>query len=357
MHPSNIDAKTSRAGAGMYEIDQRDRDLLSSIQNEVPLSSTPFAIVGQAIDMSEKEVIKRIEKLKREGIVRQISAVFDPRGLGYRSSVVAARVDPEKLERSASVVNMHPGVTQNYRRNHDFNLWFTISVPPNSRIGLERTIDLIGEEAECDVVRILPAIKHFKGANAEAADGHEEGGTTDHKDQLTEREIEYVRLLQRDLPLAPRPFELLARQSGDSGDQLLEGARTFQRRQQLRRYSAIVQPRKSSFSASAMGVWSVPERQADEMGTRMAGHKAVSQCYLRPTYEDWPYNLFTIVHGRSVDECESVLNELADETGIRERRALFPMKEFKKSRLAYFSSDIDAWEAMRVSGAQQSAAS
>jgi siroheme decarboxylase len=342
----------------MYEIDQRDRDLLNAIQNEVPLSATPFAILGQQIDMSEKEVIKRIERLKREAVVRQISAMFDLRSLGYRSSVVAARVDPEKLERSASVVNMHPGVTQNYRRNHDFNLWFTIAVPPNSRIGLERTIEILGDEAECDVVRVLPALKHFKGANTEAADSHDEGSPSDQKEALTEREIECVRLLQKDLPLAPRPFDLLGRQANASGEEILTTARVLQRRQQLRRYCAFVHPRKSTFSASAMGVWSVPEREAEEVGSKMAAHRAVSQCYLRPTYEDWPYNLYTIVHGRSVDECESVLNELAEETGITQRRALFPMKEFKKSRISFFSSEIDAWEAVRVSGgSQQSAAS
>jgi DNA-binding Lrp family transcriptional regulator len=342
----------------MHEIDQRDRDLLNAIQNEVPLSSTPFAILGQQIDMSEKEVLKRIERLKRESVVRQISAIFDSRGLGYRSSVVAARVDPDKLERSASVVNMHPGVTQNYRRNHDFNLWFTIAVPPNSRLGLEKTVERLGEEAECERVRLLPALKHFKGADSESGETHDEGFGAEQKEPLSEREIEFVRVLQRDLPLTPRPFEVLARQYNLSGDDLLSAAQTFQRRQQLRRYCAWGgQPRKSSFSASAMGVWSVAERQADEVGSKMASHHAVSQCFLRPTYEDWPYNLFTIVHGRSVDECESVLNELADQTGIRERQALFPMKEFKKSRISFFAPDIDTWESVRLSGAQQSAAS
>lgn len=341
----------------MHEIDQRDRDLVNAIQNEVPLSSTPFAIIGQQIDMSEKEVIKRIERLKREGLVRQISAIFDSRALGYRSSVVAARVHPDKLERSASVVNMHPGVTQNYRRNHDFNLWFTIAVPPNSRLGLEKTVERLGEEAECDAIRILPALKHFKAADSEPGETHDEGFGGEQREPLVDREIEFVRVLQHDLPLAPRPFEVLGRQFNLSGDELLGAARTFLRRQQMRRYCAWVQQRKSSFSASAMGVWSVPERQADEVGARMASHHAVSQCFLRPTYEDWPYNLFTIVHGRSVDECESVLNELADQTGISERRALFPMKEFKKSRISFFSPEIEAWESVRTSGAKQSAAS
>src|SRR5438046_8860673 len=112
----------------MQAIDQRDRELMGALQNEIPLVSTPFALIGQAIDMSEKEVIKRTERLKREGIIRQVAAHFDMRALGYRSCLVAARVADDRIENAANVINAHPGVTQNYRRNHDFNLWFTIAV-------------------------------------------------------------------------------------------------------------------------------------------------------------------------------------------------------------------------------------
>src|SRR5690348_4420702 len=107
----------------MQDIDQRDRELLGALQGDIPLSSTPYALVGQAIDMSEKEVIKRTERLKRDGVIRQIAAHFDMRALGYRSCLVAAQVPDERIEYAASVINAHPGVTQNYRRNHDLNLW------------------------------------------------------------------------------------------------------------------------------------------------------------------------------------------------------------------------------------------
>ena len=147
----------------MQDNDQRDRDLVGALQGEIPLVSTPFAVIGQQIDMSEKEVIKRTEKLKREGVVRQISATFDMRALGYKSCLVAARVGPERLDEAASVISGHPGVTQNYRRNHDFNLWFTIAVSPSSKLGLDRTIAVLGEEAGCEAVRPLPTIRQFKG--------------------------------------------------------------------------------------------------------------------------------------------------------------------------------------------------
>lgn len=335
----------------MQDIDHRDRDLLNALQSEVPLAATPYAILGQQIEMSEKEVIKRTDRLKKEGFLRQISGVFDPRAFGYRSSLVAARVNAEAIDRAAAIISAHPGVYQNYRRNHDFNLWFTIAVPPGSRLGLERTVDMLGNEAECSTVRMLPALRSFRGSQLEQPengvdDSHDEADAPS-SENLSAREIEYVRLLQKDLPLHPRPFDVLARTANLSGDELVEAGRSFLRRRQLRRFGGLVQARRTSFSASVMGVWRVPPADVDRTGEAMASHKSVSHCYIRPTYEDWPYNMFTIVHGRSVDECEAILSELADQSGISDMQALFPVKEYKRSRVAFFSPETEAWEASR----------
>jgi DNA-binding Lrp family transcriptional regulator len=324
----------------MQDIDQRDRELLGALQGEIPLISTPFAVLGQMIDMSEKEVIKRTERLKREGIVRQVSAQFDAHALGYRSCLVAAKVNPDRIDQSAATINAHPGVTQNYRRNNDFNLWFTIAVSPGSQLGLEKTIQILGELAECDIVRPLPTLKLFKSEETHS----EEGGGDARYTPLTPLEVESVRLLQRDLPLQPRPFDVLAKNTGVAADELLSTARSLQKRGQIRRFGAIVPSRKPGFSASAMGVWVVPAARVDELGAQMSQNRAVSHCYLRPVYEDWPYNLYTIVHGRSVDECESIINDIAADTGVTEKQALYPTKEYKKARITLFSQEADEWE-------------
>ncbi len=330
----------------MQDIDQRDRELLGALQGEIPLVSTPFAVVGQMIDMSEKEVIKRTERLKREGLVRQLSAQFDPRAVGYRSSLVAARVQPERIDAAAAVINAHPGVTQNYRRNNDFNLWFTIAIPPSSQLGLEKTIQVLGDEAECETVRPLPTLKLFKSS---APDGSESHTADDvHVDEkyvpLTPLEVECVRLLQHDLPLQPRPFDALAKNGGVPADELLSTAKTLQKRGQIRRFGAIIQPRKPGFSTSAMGVWVVPPDRVDDVAARMSQNRSISHCYLRPVYDDWPYNLYTIVHGRSIDECESIINDLASDTGVSEKKALYPTKEYKKARITLFSTEAEEWE-------------
>ena len=121
----------------------------------------------------------------------------------------------------------------------------------------------------------------------------------------------------------------------------------------IRRFAATVHSRKPGFSATAMGVWNVPENRVDEVGLKMSQNRAVSNCYVRPVYADWPYNLYTTVHGRSVDECESIINDLATDTGVEQKQALYPTREYKKARINLFSTAVDEWEAAH--GARQSA--
>ena len=327
----------------MQEIDQRDRELLGALQAEIPLVSTPFAFLGQTLDMSEKEVIKRTERLRRDGVIRHLSPQFDPRALGYRSCLVAARVAPDRVDDAAAAINTHPGVTQNYRRNNDLNLWFTIFCSPESKLGLDRTIEVLGREADCELVRPLPTLKLYKNGGGE----HEQGEHDVNGDftPLTPFEVECVRLLQQEFPLQPRPFDVLARLSGIDADELVATARTLHRRGQIRRFVATVAARKQGFAATAMGVWVVPQDHADEYATKLVQHRAVSHCYLRPVYSDWPYNLYTTVHARSVDECESVINDLAIDSGLSEKQALFPTREYKKSRIQFFAPELMRWEA------------
>jgi DNA-binding Lrp family transcriptional regulator len=326
----------------MQEMDQRDRELLGALQGEIPLVATPYAFLGQMLDMSEKEVIKRTERLKRDGIVKQLAAQFDSRALGYRSCLVAARVAPARIEEAAAAINAHPGVTQNYRRNNDLNLWFTLFVSPQSKLGLDKTIDILGRQADCETVRALPTLKLYKSTSADGESTSE--ATHSEYTPLTPAEIDCVRLLQRDLPLQPRPFDVLARMSSVGADELLTAARTLHKRGQIRRFAATVASRKAGFVASAMGVWVVPQNAADEFGAKLSQHRAVSHCFLRPVYDDWPYNLYTTVHARSVDECESVINDLAIDSGLSQKQALFPTKEYKKVRATFYSPEEVEWE-------------
>ncbi|RNB90535.1 Lrp/AsnC family transcriptional regulator [Brevibacillus fluminis] len=336
-------------------LDAVDKEILDFVQKEIPLVAEPFKVLAEKVGISEEEFIERLNKMKGESI-RQISAICDTKALGYKSSLVAARIAPDKLDEMAKVFNQHPGITHNYKRNHDFNLWFTIAVPPNSRFGLEKTVEILGEMANVESIRILPTLKLYKigvqldvkkesEANAKAAPTYtEEMRQAAMNMELTDNDIKAILELQKDLEITSRPFDVLAANANMTTDELLGHAHKLVERGQMRRFSAVLNHRKAGFRANGMGVWNVPEEQANEIGLKMGSFRAVSHCYLRPTYPDWKYNIFTMVHGRDMEECESILQAIEDETGITDRITLYSTKEYKKTRVSYFTPEIYEWE-------------
>jgi DNA-binding Lrp family transcriptional regulator len=101
--------------------------------------------------------------------------------------------------------------------------------------------------------------------------------------------------------------------------------------------------RSAGFKANAMGVWAVPEDRLAELGPRMAGFALVSHCYRRPVYDDWPYSVFTMVHGKNARECEQTIAAIREETGVEEYALLWSVKEYKKTRVKYFTPEWDEW--------------
>src|SRR5262249_13558212 len=122
---------------------------------------------------------------------------------------------------------------------------------------------------------------------------------------LSELEVETIRVVQHDLPTVERPFaahaETIATATGETvtEDDVIDMLRSFKERKLMRRFAAVMNHRSAGFKANAMGVWAVPESELDAIGPQMAGFAAVSHCYRRPTYDDWPYSVFTMIHGRS----------------------------------------------------------
>ena len=335
-------------------MDSVDKDLLNLMQREFPLEREPFAALGRPLGLAGDEVIRRIESLKRGRVIRQISAIFDTRVLGYQSSLVAASIPANKLNSAAKAINSHPGVSHNYERNNELNLWYTVAVPPDSRLGLEGTVDVLHKISGAEKTRILPTLKLFKigvtldlnqGATAKKeAPQYGEADRASADRNVSEDDKAAIRALQEDVPLTPRPFDLWGRQVGLSCEELLERAYDLQRRKIMRRFSAVLYHRKAGFRANAMGVWKTPPDRVEEVGQIFAQYQAVSHCYQRPVYEDWPYALFSMVHGRSEEECEAVLDAMAAETGLTERASLYSTREYKKTRVRYFTPEMEAWE-------------
>jgi DNA-binding Lrp family transcriptional regulator len=361
---SGIDADAARAAAATPKIRSRrdgaavplddiDKRLLNLMQGRFPIAERPYQHVAGLAGISEEEVMERVQRLLDKRIVRQVTPIFDTRALGYSSMLVAAKVDPEHPHRAAQVINEHPGVSHNYLRNHEFNLWFTIATEPDSELGLEGTLDVLAREAGAESVRQLPTLKLFKirmdlemegdtSALASFADASEPVEL--EPQPYDERDIAVIRALQGDMEVVPEPYAPAARELGLTQRELLDHLSAMQERGLLRRVAAILYHRRAGFSANGMGVWRVPDEQILDVGCRMASFRGISHCYQRPTYADWPYSVFTMAHGRSKEECDAVLDAIAQETGIHERATLYSSTEFKKIRLLYFTDDFKDWE-------------
>jgi DNA-binding Lrp family transcriptional regulator len=251
------------------------------------------------------------------------------------------------------VINEHPGVSHNYLRNHEFNIWFTIATPPDSKLGLDGTLEVLGHEAGAESIRQLPTLQLFKirmdlemeGDTNALSKAVEVAPPAETEPQpYDEQDVAVIRALQGDMPVTEEPYAPAAAELGVPQSQLLEKLRGMQERRLLRRVAAILFHRRAGFSANGMGVWKVPEDRVMELGPRMAAFRGISHCYQRPTYADWPYSIFTMAHGRSKDECDAILDSIAEHTGIEERATLYSSTEFKKIRLLYFTEEYRDWE-------------
>lgn len=337
------------------QLSDADRELLNALQWDFPVVAEPFAALGERLGVDEADVRARVAAVKAAGVLRQLSAIFDTRALGYSSALLAAKVDPDRIDDAAAVISAHPGVSHNYKRNHAYNLWYTLAVPPGE--DFDAHLAVLDRDSGASVTRKLPTLQLYKigvkldmtgrtAADARAAvEEHEkpERRADMEAPVLSELEVAAIRTVQEDLPLVRRPFAVWGDALGVSGDDVLELLASFKARKLMRRFAAVMNHRSAGYKANAMGVWAVPDDRLGELGPTMAGFAAVSHCYRRPTYDDWPYSVFTMIHGRSARDCEATVDAIRTETGVDDYALLWSVKEYKKVRVRYFTPDWDGW--------------
>ena len=327
----------------MSELDTLDRSLLERLQARFQLVPRPYAALAHNLNLEETEIVARIQRLKAAGVIREISAIFDTRRLGYQTTLVAFHVAGSDLEETAALVSAHAGVSHNYARPHHFSLWFTLAVPPGMDLGA--AIERIAQQAGVTDWLNLPALRvfkiktHFRMVQGVSVSPEDSRSTADAR-PFTTADIPFVRALQKDLALVPHPFAEPARMIGRSEDELLAKARELEAAGIMRRFGAVLRHRKVGYTANGMACWVVSQPQIEEVGRRAAGYPQVSHCYQRPAYPPrWPYSLFTMIHGKNKDEVEAIVNRLALESGLEEYEVLYSTREFKKERVRYFEEE------------------
>jgi DNA-binding Lrp family transcriptional regulator len=329
--------------------------LLNALQRGVPLTPRPYERMAVELDCPESAVRDAIAIFRSEGLLREISGLFDVAALGYRQALVAMRVRPERLEKAGLLASCHPGVSHCYARSGTFNLWLTLAVSPSSSLGLENTAGKLARLCEADAHLLLPTIRRYKldvhfspsGANAATPQA---GAPTPSQSamgsapKLGAQDIRAVQALQEDLPNESEPFDVVAARFGLAREPLLRLGGEFLARGWLRRYAGVLRHRAAGATSNVLVAWSVGDSAADAAGAICARMSPVSHCYLRPSAADWPYNLYTMIHGRNDQDCAMTIDQIAAETGLSRHADLWTQKEFRKSRVKLFSDQEKLWE-------------
>lgn len=333
----------------MAELTELDKRVLTEIQANFPVAPNPYAVLAGRVGATEEDVHASVIGLKRDAIIRRIGAIFDSHRLGYRSTLCAIAVPPERVEEVAALIGCYPNVTHNYLREDRYNVWFTLIAESQQRI--EEILAEIAATTGIDDILNLPAIRLFKirvdfdltgsrESRSEAPPVIKPAET--EAVTLSADEKALARLLQDDLPETLTPFaDLTVRLQGRgvevTEEWVIERTAAWCDSGVIRRFGAAIKHHKTGFASNAMGVWTAPEDRIEEVGAIMASFKEVSHCYERPTAPTWPANMYTMIHGRSREECEDVARRIREATGLPEPRLLYSVKEFKKTSMRYFA--------------------
>ena len=327
----------------MTSMDDLDKEILNEIQWSFPLVTRPFDAIAKKFNTTPEIIKERLNSLKEIGVLRQLSAIFDTRKLGYTSSLVAMEIESDKLEDVANQINRHPGVSHNYERDHQFNLWFTLAVPPG--IDLKQELEKFNVLKGIKKVRMLPTLQLFKiGVKLDLVDEkkHDIAPTEEKKEiketkfEPTEQDKDFIRELQKNMDIIDEPFVNAAKNLGLTENEVFEKMKHYEDIGVVRRFAAILRHRQIGFTANGMIVWKVDDDKISEVGSKLGSFPQVSHCYERPTYPDWPYNVFSMIHCKTQDEAYDVAKTIQDQIHVDDYNILFSTREFKKTRVEYF---------------------
>ncbi len=332
------------------ELDELDKKIISIIQTDLPVVLRPFDALAERLSESPEKIMARIARACSQGIIRRLGPVFDSKCLGYASTLVAAKIPAKRLAQVAKMVSQLPSVTHNYRREHIYNLWFTLTA--NSTEQIDSILDELRRKTGIADFYNLPALAVYKirvdFQLSEPPPASEQVTTVkNHPRQkepaeLDEKQKQLIRLLQEGLPLVPEPFAELAKQLDFSAEEIVQQITDWLDVGLIRRFGAVVRHQQLGFVANGMAVFQVEDDRIDAVGEKMVEHPEISHCYRRPSLDDWNYNLFAMVHGRSEEEVREFVKSLAKELGLNKYDVLFSSTEYKKVSMKYFLESVES---------------
>ena len=307
--------------------------LLNEFQQGFPVCPAPFAVLAGRLGVGEGAVLASLERLRREGRIARVGAVFAPKRIGA-STLAAMAVPPDAVEAVAHAVNRFPEVNHNYEREHRYNLWFVVTAGSPGR--LQATLSAIAKAAEYPVTA-LSMVKEFQPGVGPDGGGRavpDEAGMT----TLDEIGRRLLMILQEGLPLFIRPYSILASRLGCDEAELLERIRCWIADGVIKRFGIVVRRQTPDAGDNALWVKDVPDKLVGRLGGALANEASVALCYERArALPDWPYNLYCILRGPSRDGLLATIAELGERLGLTAYagEVLFSAHRFKRDGVQY----------------------
>ena len=333
----------------MIEFSDREALVLNRVQKGIPCVGKPFLEIGNDIGCSEDEVLDTLTRLKENGVIRNISGIFEGEKLGYYLSLVAFEVPEKKIDEAAAIINSHPGVSHNYLRGHRYNVWFTLA--EEDKESFDKTVSVLALKSSASDFLVLRNEKLLKlGVYLNIGDNDDFDNMTTHSkadsgiDFLDAAGREAVLLLQNDLPIEKYPFKKIL-ENGKTihdEDQLLSYFSKFISAGIMRRYAAVLRHMSAGYRANAMTAWKPGTSSNIDF---FKESKSVSHLYFRTIHPGrWEHPLFAMIHAKSDDELKGIIDELSRKSGINDFLVLSSIKELKKKRVRYFSEEFNSWK-------------
>lgn len=329
------------------ELTNLEFHLLNDWQRGLPLVERPYAVIAKSLGCEEGDVIAGLGQLMASGHVSRVGAVFRPHVLGW-STLAAVSVPEERVEQVARAIDAYPEVNHNYEREHAYNLWFVVAAPTPERVA--DVLADIHRQTGCRPLD-LPLIEDYHidlGFDLSAKAGNQLRPHLDKagkhvvaeslRSQLESEDYALAAALECGLALTQRPFAELAAKTGLSEDEVCARLRRLTELGVIRRLGVIVRHRELGYTANAMVVWDVPDEQVEEIGRLLGAQPSVTLCYQRPRrLPDWPYNLFSMVHGCNREAVLAEIARLRAEFGLESipHHPLFSQRRFKQCGARY----------------------
>ncbi|NQE05240.1 putative HTH-type transcriptional regulator [ANME-1 cluster archaeon GoMg1] len=335
-------------------LDNWGKELLQHLQDEFPVAKSPWAEIGEKLGITEEEVLSRSQRLFSEGVIRKLRTILDAQKLGACSStLMAMRVPAEKMEEVVNIVNEYMSVTHNYQREHDYNLWFTVTTCGGK--DLRSTVEEIKERTgipdsdtlDLPTTRVFKIDVRFKFADFKDnsdSEGNDKGipkvemertkMNTDDEPDETDQTI--LRAAQEGIPVVKEPFEGIAKEAGISQDEVIERLKKLIKGGVIKRLGISINQRKVGIVANAVVAWKVPQGQVENVGKKLSSYTDITHCYERVAMPGkWEHNLFTVIHGYTRESVEEMAERLSRVVGIGDFLVLFSNEQFKRTSVMH----------------------